>query len=91
MHASTAALFRQLPRRVMCSWYQSGSRLKGAMSGDDKDDLHASIFVSSDAEIHQVPMSIIHRPLPSVLDQDKVSLAYRCHASLLVKPCNMCR
>ena len=77
MHASTAALSRHLPLRVMFSWYQSGFRLKSTMSGDDKDDddLHASIFVSSNAEVHQVPMSIIHRPLPSVLDQDKVTLA----------------
>lgn len=37
------------------------------------DDLHASNFVSSDAEVPQIPMSIIHRPLASVLDQDKVS------------------
>ena len=73
MHASTAALSRQPPLRVMFSWHRSGLRLISDLSGHD--DLHASIFVSSDAEVHQVPMSIIHRPLPSVLDQDKVSLA----------------
>ena len=87
----TAALSRQLPLRVMSSWCQPGLRLKGIMSDDDKDDLHSSIFVSSEAEVHQVPMSIIHRPLPSVLDQDKVSPACCCHASLLVYTCNVCR
>lgn len=72
MHAITA-VSRQLPLRAISSWHQSGSRLKDSMSNGD--DLHASIFVSSDAEVHQIPMSIIHRPLSSVLDQDKVSLA----------------
>ena len=90
MHASTAGPSRQLFLRMMVSRHRSGSRLKSTLSGD-KDDLHASIFVSSDAEVHQVPMSIIHRPLPSVLDQDKVSLAYCCSCQLACHACNMCR
>ena len=36
--------------------------------------LHDSIFVSADAPVYDVPMSVIHRPLQSSTDEEKVSL-----------------
>ena len=36
-------------------------------------DLHESIFVSPDAPIHDVPMRVIHRPLQSFTDENKVA------------------
>lgn len=36
--------------------------------------LHESIFVSADAPVYDVPMSVIHRPLQSSIDEKKVSL-----------------
>ena len=36
------------------------------------DGLPRSIFVTDDAPVHDVPMSVIKRPLPSALDEGKV-------------------
>jgi uncharacterized ParB-like nuclease family protein len=38
----------------------------------DSTGLPRSIFVSDNAEVHDVPMSVIKRPIPSVLDEEKV-------------------
>lgn len=38
----------------------------------DSTGLPQSIFVSDNAEVHDVPMSVITRPIPSVLDEEKV-------------------
>lgn len=38
----------------------------------DSTGLPKSIFVSDNAEVHDVPMSVIKRPIPSVLDEAKV-------------------
>ena len=35
--------------------------------------LHESAFVSDDAPVHDVPMHVIHRPLQSTTDENKVS------------------
>ncbi|GLC47161.1 hypothetical protein PLESTM_002037200 [Pleodorina starrii] len=40
--------------------------------GSAPDGLPASIFVSDEAEIHDVPMSVIRRPLISSVDRAKV-------------------
>ncbi|KAL0047986.1 hypothetical protein WJX82_005101 [Trebouxia sp. C0006] len=34
--------------------------------------LHESAFVSDDAPVHDVPMHVIHRPLQSTTDENKV-------------------
>jgi sulfiredoxin len=49
----------------------------GADSGDDgaasQDRPTSSVFARGDgAPVHNVPMRVIHRPLPSELDEDKV-------------------
>eukprot|EP00197_Chlamydomonas_leiostraca_P002249 CAMPEP_0202858650 /NCGR_PEP_ID=MMETSP1391-20130828/1087_1 /ASSEMBLY_ACC=CAM_ASM_000867 /TAXON_ID=1034604 /ORGANISM="Chlamydomonas leiostraca, Strain SAG 11-49" /LENGTH=145 /DNA_ID=CAMNT_0049537585 /DNA_START=44 /DNA_END=481 /DNA_ORIENTATION=+ len=36
------------------------------------DGLPRSIFVEEGAEVHDVPISVIRRPIPSVLDENKV-------------------
>ena len=43
---------------------------------DASNRLHDSIFVSSDAPVYDVPMSVIHRPLPSSTDEHKVFTLY---------------
>ncbi len=35
--------------------------------------LHESVFVSDDTPVHDVPMHVIHRPLQSTTDENKVS------------------
>lgn len=43
-------------------------------ASDDADstDLQASVFVSADAEVHEMPVSVIKRPLIPVVDEAKV-------------------
>ena len=35
-------------------------------------DLHESVFVSEEAPVYDVPMRVIHRPLQSFTDEQKV-------------------
>ena len=35
--------------------------------------LHESVFVSDDTPVHDVPLHVIHRPLQSTTDENKVS------------------
>lgn len=49
---------------------------------DVSNRLHDSIFVSSDAPVYDVPMSVIHRPLPSSTDENKVSTSHNTQGGL---------
>ena len=40
--------------------------------------LHESVFVSDDAPVYDVPMHVIHRPLQSTTDENKVSRGNAC-------------
>lgn len=43
-----------------------------AQSSRQSNPLHESIFVSDDAPVYDVPMNVIHRPLQSTTDENKV-------------------
>lgn len=44
----------------------------GGSTDEDRGYKVQSVFAADDAEVHDVPMSVIRRPIPSVLDEDKV-------------------
>lgn len=48
--------------------------------------LHKSVFVSEDAPVYDVPISVIHRPLQSYIDENKV---HPPESSLLLEPTMM--
>ena len=44
----------------------------GATQSASTSDLHHSVFVSPDAPVYDVPKRVIHRPLQSFTDENKV-------------------
>lgn len=52
-------------------------------------EVDRSVHSASIDEVHEVPMSVIHRPIPSVLDEEKVkSLMETIKASLFILNAN---
>ena len=40
------------------------------------EDPHRCVFVAGDEPVHEIPMEVIRRPLPSETDDSKVPLSF---------------